>query len=111
MLGNPKDKSDSTEKSGIYKIDCENCRMYYIGQTSRAARVRFEEHISKFRRRQYDSSAVAAHMHFNEHTSDINNLTLLEPVSDTRKLDFLETSYINSVDPDLLLNREGGALQ
>ena len=51
LLGNPNDKSDSTEKSGIDKIDCKNCDMYYIEHTSREAGGRFEEHISKFRRR------------------------------------------------------------
>ena len=55
-----------------------------------------------------DNMIVAPHMHYNEHNSDINNLIFLEPVSDTRKLDFLETSFINSADPDLLLTREGG---
>ena len=47
LLGNPKDKSDKLEKSGIYQIGCNDCEMFYVGQTRRSVKVRYEEHISK----------------------------------------------------------------
>ena len=47
-------------------------------------------------------------MFYNKHDITIRNLKLLENVRDHRGLDFLETAHINSTDPDLLLNREGG---
>ena len=106
LLGNPKDKQRKLEKSGIYQIICESCEKIYVGQTRRSVKTRFDEHISKYRRRHYDSSAVATHMHINQHPR--MKVSLLEQVSDPRKLDFLETLYINKADPDLLLNREGG---
>ena len=105
---NPKDKLNDQEKSGIYEIWCEDCDMVYIGQSCRSIKVRFEEHISKFRRKHFDTSANAAHMFHNKHDITIINLKLLENVRHHRGLDFLDTVHINSADPDLLLNGEGG---
>ena len=34
LLGNLKNKSDKLEKSGSYQIGCNDCEMFYVGQTS-----------------------------------------------------------------------------
>lgn len=108
MLGNTKDKLDNMKKSGIYKINCDNCDHFYIGQTIRSIEVRFKEHLKKFEKRHYDGSAVALHMHFNNHTVSLNNLALLQNITDRRKLDFFETAHINASDPDKLLTGKAG---
>ena len=82
--------------------------MVYIGQSCRSFKVRFEEHISKFRRKHFDTSAVAAHMFHCKHNITIRNIKLLKNFRDHIGLYFIETAHINSADPDLLLNREGG---
>ncbi|KAJ8952363.1 hypothetical protein NQ318_017257 [Aromia moschata] len=35
LLGNPKDKINNNEKSGIYEISCKDCDQKYIGQTKK----------------------------------------------------------------------------
>ncbi|KAJ8958672.1 hypothetical protein NQ318_016397 [Aromia moschata] len=46
FLGNPKDKLDNNEKSGIYEISCKDCDQKYIGQTKRSILTRFKEHMA-----------------------------------------------------------------
>lgn len=108
ILGNPKDKLRKEDRSGIYRINCGNCDKFYIGQTSRTIETRFKEHLTSFKNRRFEKSAIAQHMSFNKHDVRKENLELLEQVTDRRKLDFLETAHINAANPDLLLNREGG---
>ena len=35
------------KKTGIYKISCNDCDKFYIGQTGRAFQTRFKEHLPK----------------------------------------------------------------
>ncbi|KAJ8956727.1 hypothetical protein NQ318_014082, partial [Aromia moschata] len=46
FLGNPKDKINNNEKSGIYEISCKDCDQKYIGQTKRSILTRFKEHMA-----------------------------------------------------------------
>jgi hypothetical protein len=46
LLGNPKDKVNRNEKSGIYEIDCKDCNQKYIGQTKRPIITRFKERMA-----------------------------------------------------------------
>ncbi len=31
--------------SGVYKVQCGNCDHFYIGQTQRSFKIRFNEHL------------------------------------------------------------------
>jgi hypothetical protein len=48
-LGNPKDKTEMLQKSGIYQVESERCDSVYIGQTKRSLKTRFGEHHSSVR--------------------------------------------------------------
>lgn len=43
FLGNPKDKVDKRNKSGIYQIHCSSCNFKHIDQTRRSAGVRLKK--------------------------------------------------------------------
>ena len=43
----PKTKKDTKTCSGVYKINCDDCEQYYIGQTGRTFYERFTEHKPK----------------------------------------------------------------
>ena len=68
------DKRD-VDKTGIYKIKCDDCPAFYIGQTSRSFSKRFKEHLP----RKSTKSAYANHLINSMHNySDINkNLEIL----------------------------------
>lgn len=40
MLGNPKDKTKNSKKSGIYETHCNGCNGKFYDQTRRAIKVR-----------------------------------------------------------------------
>ncbi|KAJ8951751.1 hypothetical protein NQ318_012602, partial [Aromia moschata] len=77
LLGNPKDKIDNNEKSGIYEISCKDCDQKYIGQTKRSILTRFKEHMAHLKYGRTEKSCVAQHASDNNHRIDINNLKLI----------------------------------
>jgi hypothetical protein len=44
LLGNQKDKTPETERSGIYIIKCKKCDKFYIGQSKRRVGKRYDDH-------------------------------------------------------------------
>ena len=46
LLVNNKDKSNTLEKNGVYKIHCAECDTIYIGQCGRALKHRISEPVS-----------------------------------------------------------------
>jgi hypothetical protein len=55
-LGNPKDKTQMLQKSGIYQVECEGCDSVYIGQTQSSLKTRFGEQHSSIRMNHPDKS-------------------------------------------------------
>lgn len=105
LLGSTKDKKDSLQKSGIYRIQCNECNAVYIGQTKRAVITRFKEHLKCIKNKQMNKSAFAAHALQNGHLNiTTDNVKLIKSVSDERRLDAYECVYIkkeeNTVNVD-----------
>ncbi|KAJ8941785.1 hypothetical protein NQ318_006821 [Aromia moschata] len=67
LLGNPKDKINNNEKSGIYEISCKDCDQKYIGQTKRSILTRFKEHMAHLKYGRTEKSCVAQHAFYNNH--------------------------------------------
>ncbi|KAJ8951643.1 hypothetical protein NQ318_012314, partial [Aromia moschata] len=104
LLGNPKDKINNNEKSGIYEISCKDCDQKYIGQTKRSILTRFNEHMAHLKYGRTEKSCVAQHAFENNHRIDINNLKLIRNVTNSRQLDAFESLEIikcnNSMNKD-----------
>ncbi|KAJ8952665.1 hypothetical protein NQ318_020980 [Aromia moschata] len=104
LLGNPKDKINNNEKSGIYEISCKDCDQKYIGQTKRSILTRFKEHMAHLKYGRTEKSCVAQHAFDNNHRIDINNLKLIRNVTNSRQLDAFESLEIikcnNSMNKD-----------
>jgi len=73
LQGNTKDKLKETEKSGIYKIQCEICEKCYLGQTKRNIGIRFKEHIRNIV------------LYVSESNHNINTVQLLKQVTKNQK--------------------------
>ncbi|KAG8301980.1 hypothetical protein J6590_108521 [Homalodisca vitripennis] len=108
LIGNPKDKILDENKSGIYKINCEDCDKIYIGQTKRTIKKRFKEHERYYKYGQTDKSAIAKHAFETNHT--FKNFTLLKEVHKQEELDAYETLYITK-HKDTILNNDFGPIQ
>ncbi|KAL1448349.1 hypothetical protein WDU94_015561 [Cyamophila willieti] len=87
-LINNKPKIDNGLKSGIYKIECNDCDSAYVGMTQRALKTRVSEHMK------LPESHVNQHMRDQNHTFSMDNVTLLHRGSKKWKLSSLEMLYI-----------------
>ncbi len=48
----PKDAPQETEKSnGVYRIDCDECDYYYVGETKKRLATRLKQHKGAAKRR------------------------------------------------------------
>lgn len=94
LLGNPKDKIDHLQKSGIYQISCNDCDKVYIGQTRRQITTRFKEHINYIKYGNPEKSSVAEHIFQNNHNINSDNLKLLKTVNNVKQLDAFESINI-----------------
>lgn len=95
-------KSDSTttitqnifNKSGVYKLTCDDCTKCYIGQTGRSFKCRFNEHIQALR--SYNSttmkSTYADHLLTENHnyTNITKNMNILRLSSKGERLNSVE---------------------
>ena len=78
----PKTTNNTQEynKSGIYKLTCNTCKLSYIGQTSRNVKQRYQEHIRYIR----NSDPQSANAH--EYGSVTDTMILLKPEHKTSML-------------------------
>lgn len=92
-LVHSKDKIKKLQKSGIYKLHCNDCPATYIGRTCRPLEVRIKEHISK-----PDKSAFGHHLNFNKHNFSPNkNSQILQNVV---KKNFIRLDFLEDVEID-----------
>lgn len=98
ILGNPKDKCDGHQKSGIYKILCDFC-------------PRFLEHRRHIKYNRPAKSAVAEHalnnLHVNITETSIQNLKLIRTARSIKQLDVLESIEIHKNKTKLMNNEYG----
>ncbi|XP_044761991.1 uncharacterized protein LOC123319194 [Coccinella septempunctata] len=100
LLVNNKPKKNNAKKSGIYKINCDNCPAFYIGMTTRAAGIRFNEHVKN-----RPASAMGGHLHENEHSASLEGLTIIHESDDFWRLTLLEQlEILKNKNSEHLLN-------
>ena len=110
LLGNPKDKLKTLEKSGIYEIQCSHCDSKYIGQTRRNFGIRFKEHIAHFRFNRFEKSSVAQHIYETGHSIKETDLKIVKALSSTKELNCFESMSIFKNQGNHLLNRDDGPI-
>ena len=113
ILCNNKPKVNIFQKSGIYKITCNNCDKFYVGQTGRDLGTRFKEHTKISRNDEFNYknknniSAMKRHLIETKHNCTENNIQLLHCLNKSRKMDILEEYQIlihKTAGPEKILN-------
>jgi hypothetical protein len=108
------------ERSGIYQISCktQRCGYKYIRQSRRQIQTRFIEHLRAFKNKKQEKSAVALHMLTKDcanrnylHNFDHTSLELVKSVTNTSKLDALESIIIQRDMSGKLMNLDRGFLE
>lgn len=85
----PKEKKKNT----IYKIDCKNCQLAYVGQSSQALCRRIALHKSDSILRP-ERCALGQHVRNTGHLIDFENITILDQEINLQKRLFLEMCHI-----------------
>lgn len=85
-------RSTPTErKSGIYRINCNDCDRFYIGQPGRALKERFKEHLPHNNMRKMKSNYAQHLIDYNHsHMNFDNNLTPLHYCVKGRSMNAIE---------------------
>ena len=107
-LYNHKDPIPNMHKSGVYRIGCQECPKFYIGETKRSFIVRKKEHIKHTKYKETEKSTLAEHQNNTNHNIDWDNGKVIKTSKNDfiRKLD--EAIAIRSSDENLLLNKNCG---
>ena len=61
-------KHEKHASTGVYKLNCNDCPKYYIGQTGRYFKTRYTEHIVKALTQPFIKSNFAEHIFNTHHT-------------------------------------------
>ncbi|XP_063969468.1 uncharacterized protein LOC135157522 [Lytechinus pictus] len=97
-----KDKRNSKDLPGVYRIPCE-CGKVYIGETGRSFNTRIKEHKAHGRRDERDKSAIIDHAHTHDHRIlwDESRLVTRVPYWHQRRVrEALEIEEHNTVPQD-----------
>ena len=89
LLTNNKNKPDILEQNGVYRLNCADCNMCYIGETGRSLGLRIKEH-----QKDKINSQLGKHLFLNNHRLDLSNIELLHRYSKSNKLKILESLEI-----------------
>jgi hypothetical protein len=84
-------------QSGVYKFNCQDCHIPYIGESGRDIVIRFAEHQNDVRKMNI-KSPVALHIAETQHSIDNSSLKLLMPESRTFFRKFKEGLLIRSTE-------------
>ena len=87
----------------VYKINCNDCKASYVGQTGRRVSVRIKEHHKKYFE---DDSNSSLHLHRMQknHTINFNNIKLLDCETNKEKRLFSEALHIHT--QNIFLNKQ-----
>ena len=78
QLCRPKDHIPDDDKSSIvYKINCRDCDVSYVGETGRALKTRVSEHHRAMEKRDFSASALAQHAWEHDHHIDWTSTCVL----------------------------------
>ena len=91
-----KQQESKFKKSGIYKLNCNDCNSFYIGQTSRSFEKRFKEHECSIRLNHPERSHFAQHILDSNHNKniDFSNMEILNYSTDYKLRNFMESYFI-----------------
>ena len=76
MLSN--NKQITKDQIGVYKLNCNDCPMIYIGESGRDIHIRAKEHMNDIRLAKPTSSPFSHIQEFPSHHFSPNNIVLLE---------------------------------
>ena len=90
----------------VYKIDCVNCNLSYIGQTKRHLETRLKEHRANINKRDNFQSVVNQHRLNNSHDFKWSTPHVLHVENHTLKREIAEMIFIKKFDNNINLQKD-----
>lgn len=87
----------------VYKINCKDCNLGYVGQTSCFLKTRMSGHRSDIKLKKVEKSPLSEHTEAFKHTLDIENVSVLSRVDNGSKRLTVEMCYIKD---NVTINRQ-----
>ena len=96
------------ESSVVYRINCENCEKYYIGETGRMLSVRLKEHKDDGEKGNTEQkiSGLSQHIRDTNHQANFNEPIIMMKEKDFCKRKFKEALVIKKNNDSLLNKKE-----
>ncbi|KAL7631831.1 UNVERIFIED_CONTAM: hypothetical protein RMT77_017855 [Armadillidium vulgare] len=90
----------------VYKYECADCHVDYVGQTSLQLKIRAFKHMGiSFRTNlpisHPEYSAIRDHSNLTKHPISLQNFSILQNASNDEDLKILESLYIKTINPTL----------
>jgi len=98
-------------KNVVYKLECKNCDVAYIGQTKRRLHTRINEHRNDINKINSNHSVVTEHRLENNHEFDWDNPTILDKDKLYYRRLISEMIYIKSHNNSINLQSDTEVLQ
>ena len=100
-----KDPIHLRDRSGVYRLECDDCPATYVGQSGRKLRVRVSEHVNAVKKNRPNDSAFAAHLLETGHSfNELSGVSLVHGESKGRRLTALENIEITKAKHDASVN-------
>lgn len=69
---------NENKNNAIYKIECTECDVSYVGQTKRMVKTRMKEHRNQINRNVENQSVITIHRNSTGHEFDWQNIKILD---------------------------------
>ena len=96
------------QRNVVYKLNCKDCSLAYVGETCRALGTRVAEHLGHTRRYHPELSTVADHAISNDHNIDWENPEVLARSNRTISRRVKEAIWIAKTKDQGCMNKDQG---
>ena len=90
----------------VYKLNCQNCNVSYIGQTKRHLRTRVKEHSNNIKLHETNHSVISKHRVESGHDFDWTKPNILHNEKYVRKREIAEMFYIKKSNNTINLQKD-----
>ncbi|EFN62754.1 hypothetical protein EAG_02768, partial [Camponotus floridanus] len=103
LIRRGKDNLQNNDKTGVvYKLNCKDCNLSYIGQTKRHLRTRLKEHCNNIKLHESNHSVISKHRSESRHDFDWSKPNILHNEKYVRKREIAEMFFIKKFNNNLI---------
>lgn len=111
LIKRGKDVLQNNDKTNVvYKLNCQNCNMSYVGQTKRHLRTRVREHCNNIKLHETNHSVLSKHRLEFRHEFDWSKPNILHSEKYVRKREIAEMFYIKKFNNVINLQKDTDSL-